>query len=207
MIEAVLFDIDGVLMDSKAANMAWYRAFLAGYGYTDLKDTDLERGHYYSLREAIAFLSGADQATVDSIMADARELRGYPYELVSLPEHCPPVMEALARSYRLGIVSSRIHEGIRQFFEFSRLEQRFDAVVGYEDSTEHKPHAEPLLVACRRLGVAPAAAVYVGDARSDMLSAQAAGVHFIAYGDAIPDAERRVTCFQDIQPAIDGLLL
>jgi phosphoglycolate phosphatase-like HAD superfamily hydrolase len=205
-IRAVIFDIDGVLMDSKAANVTWYREFLARHGYTDLAPEDLARGHYYSLREAIAFLTQADESTVDAILEDARELAGYPYELVTLPTGCVEVIEGLADRYGLGIVTSRISEGIDQFMRFSQLPpERFGAIVGYEDSTHHKPHAEPLLVACARLGIHPNSAVYVGDAASDMACARAAGTHFIAFGDAIPDADLTITCFDELDAAISGL--
>ena len=197
--KAVLFDIDGVLMDSREANVTWYRDFLAGHGYTDLQREDLERGHYYSLREAIAFLTKAPEQEVLSIFHAARGLEGYPYDLVKMPEGCEDVLKALAETYAIGLVSSRIREGINQFFDFTGLGSMFQVVVGYEDSEGHKPHPDPLLVACERLGVEPGEAVYVGDAPSDLACALAAGTKFIAFGDAIPDAKHQVSAFRDIE--------
>jgi phosphoglycolate phosphatase-like HAD superfamily hydrolase len=77
--------------------------------------------------------------------------------------------------------------------------------VGYEDSVLHKPHPEPLLLACARLGVSAAATVYVGDAASDRVCARAAGAHFIAFGDAIPDADPAINCFGELEATIRGL--
>jgi phosphoglycolate phosphatase-like HAD superfamily hydrolase len=206
VIEAVIFDIDGVLIDSHDANVAWYRDFLAGYGYHGLSDEDLERGHYYSLREAIAFLTRAPEATVAAIYEDACDLPGYPYDLVRLPDACAETLAALEETRLLGIVTSRLRFGIDNFFAFSGLEPHFRVAVGYEDTTKHKPDAEPLLLACKRLGVAPERALYVGDAQNDLLCARAAGTHFVAYGDAIADAERVIRSFKALPALIDELM-
>ena len=199
LLKAVLFDIDGVLMDSREANVAWYRDFLAGHGYIDLQREDLERGHYYSLREAIAFLTNAPEQEVLSIFDSARGLEGYPYDLVKLPDSCEEVLRALSKKYAIGLVSSRIHEGIDQFFGFTGLRSLFEVTIGYEDSEGHKPDPDPLLVACARLGVEPHEAVYIGDAPSDLSCATAAGAHFIAFGDAIPGAQHQTNSFRDLE--------
>ncbi len=206
MIEAVLFDVDGVLIDSHDANVTFYREFLAGYGYTGLTDADLERGHYYSLREAIAFLTRAPDATVDAIYEDACDLPGYPYDLLRVPELCSETLAALSETHALGIVTSRLRFGIDNFYAFSGLETHFRVAVGYEDTEKHKPEPEPLLEACRRLGVAPERTLYVGDAPGDLLCAEAAGAHFVAYGDAIANAERVIRNFDALLPLLDDLM-
>ena len=206
MIDAVIFDVDGVLLDSHDANVAFYRDLLASHGYTDLTDEDLERGHYYNLREAIAFLTAAPEAAVDAIYEDACDLPGYQYDLLRVPDGCGETLAALAATHALGIVTSRERFGIDNFFQFSGLEAHFRVVVGYEDTEKHKPHPDPLLEACRRLGVAPERSLYVGDAHSDLLCAEAAGAHFVAYGDAIANAERVIRGFDALLPLLDDLM-
>ena len=141
-------------MDSREANVAWYRDFLAGHGYTDLQREDLERGHYYSLREAIAFLTKAPEQEVLSILDMARGLEGYPYDLVKLPEGCEEVLRALSKTYAIGLVSSRIHEGIDQFYDFTGLRSLFEVTIGYEDTdgpqTPSRPSPRRLCPARRR---------------------------------------------------------
>ena len=205
MIEAVIFDIDGVLLDSHRANVAYYSGILARYGYPPVSDAELAFGHSHTLRETIAHLTKAEEATVDAILEGIRDLAGYPYDLVRQPDACIEVLETLSSDYALGVMSSRIVEGIRQYLDLTGTHERFGAVVGYEDTDRHKPHPEPLLLACERLGIAPEATVYVGDAPGDMACAHAAGAHFIAFGDAIPDAEYIVTGFGELQAAIRRL--
>lgn len=205
MIEAVIFDIDGVLLDSHRANTAYYSGVLRRYGYPAVPDSELAYGHSHTLRETIAYLTKAEEAVVDSIFEETRDLAGYPYELVLQPPGCLEVLEALSAEYALGVMSSRIVEGIRQYLDLTGTHERFSTVVGYEDSTHHKPHPEPLLLACERLDVAPDAAIYVGDAPTDRLCALSAGAHFIAFGDAIPEAERVVATFHELVTEIEQL--
>ena len=206
MIEAVLFDVDGVLIDSHDANVAFYRDFLAGYGYTGLTDAELEYGHYRSLREAIALLTRAPEATVDVLYKDACDLPGYRYDLLRVPDACAETLTALGQTHTLGIVTSRVRFGIDNFYAFSGLESHFRVAIGYEDTEKHKPEPEPLLEACRRLGVAPERALYVGDAPGDLICARAAGAHFVAYGDAIANAERVIRSFDALLPLLDDLM-
>ena len=59
------------------------------------------------------------------------------------------------------------------------VEHLFEVVVGGDETTEHKPHPAPLLLALDRLGADPADAAYVGDSPFDMQAAKAAGVYAI----------------------------
>jgi phosphoglycolate phosphatase-like HAD superfamily hydrolase len=56
----------------------------------------------------------------------------------------------------------------------------FDSVITADDTQDHKPHPEPLLLACGRLGIKPEEAVYVGDSLLDYEAAKRAKVKFIA---------------------------
>jgi pyrophosphatase PpaX len=201
-VAAIVFDIDGVLLDSHLANAAYYSGVLARYGFPPVSDAELAYGHSHTLRESIAYLTKADDDAVETIFQEIRDLAGYPYELVRQPEGCLRVLDALSRDYALGVMSSRIVEGIRQYLDLTGTHEHFGVVVGYEDTERHKPHPEPLLIACERLGVSPSATVYVGDAPSDMACARAAGAHFIAFGDAIPDAVHVINRFDDLEAAI-----
>jgi len=204
-IKAIVFDIDGVLLDSHAANMAYYQDVLTRYGFPPASEADLAYGHSHTLRESIAYLTKASEAKVDTMFAEARDLAGYPYHLVRQPEACLEVLQALAADYALGIMSSRIVEGIRQYLDLTGTHDRFTTAVGYDDTARHKPDAEPLLLACERLGVAPAHTVYVGDAPTDLTCAEAAGAHFIAFGDAIPEARHVIRHFEALPEAIREL--
>ncbi len=205
MIEAVIFDVDGVLLDSKAANIVFYRNFLVSQGYQAPSDEALARGHTLSMRETLASLTNEPPEKVDELMKVCGSFEGYPAELTCVPEGCSAALESLSEDYRLGVVTSRLRFGIEHFFEFSGLGPMFDVAVGYEDYARPKPAPDPLLTACHRLCVPPERAVYVGDAPTDFACARAAGTYFIAYGDAVPDAPHVVSSFGSIKGEIERL--
>ncbi len=205
MIEAVLFDIDGVLMDSREANIDFYRRLVSQHGYPPAREEDLARGHYLNLLETIALVTGeTNEARLQEIWQAARALEGYRMDLVRQPEGGPDVLEALQSKYRLGVVTSRIKEGVEHYFENFGNRDRFEVAVAYDDTERHKPAPDPLLYACKKLGVAPAKTVYVGDAETDRQCAAAAGTHFIAYGDVIVGHAPTVLSFKELERAIEG---
>ena len=121
-IGAVIFDVDGVLLDSREANIAWYRAFLAQHGYANIREDVLAQGHHMNLRQAIAFMTQAPAQRVTELWQIARALEGYPDHLLRIPQGCRETLEALSQSYPLAIVTGRAREGINQFFAFSAPE-------------------------------------------------------------------------------------
>jgi phosphoglycolate phosphatase-like HAD superfamily hydrolase len=77
------------------------------------------------------------------------------------------------REFRRGLVTRNSRKSVE--LVLGRLRLTFDAVVTREDAPP-KPAPEPVWVACRGMGVAPAEALFVGDFEFDMLSGRRAGV-------------------------------
>lgn len=95
------------------------------------------------------------------------------------PEYSHEVIKQMYNIYQLGIVTSRIKEGIYTIPQMASLKKYFQIAVGFEDTIDHKLHPEPLLFAVRNLKVDPKETVYIGDAESDVLAAKAAGMRVI----------------------------
>jgi len=75
------------------------------------------------------------------------------------------------------IVTSAREEYVRRVLE--HLVDYFEAIITQESTEKHKPNPEPLLLACKKLKIKPAEAVYVGDRIIDFETAQNAGMDFI----------------------------
>ena len=82
--------------------------------------------------------------------------------------------------FELGIVSTKFRYRIENILEKEGLSDRFSVIVGGEDVTEHKPHPEGLLTAMSSLRMKTGNVYYVGDSMVDALTAERAGVPFIA---------------------------
>ena len=90
------------------------------------------------------------------------------------------VADLAARGVRLAVVTSKLEPSARKSLDFLGLSPLFPVVVGLESTERHKPHPEPVLHALDRLGVAPADAAFVGDSPHDVEAGNAAGVATVA---------------------------
>lgn len=84
--------------------------------------------------------------------------------------------ELHARGHPLGIVSSKLNVGIRRSMDHFKLTPFFGVIVGLDQTTNHKPHPEPVQFALTALDVTPLQALFVGDSPHDIESGNAAGV-------------------------------
>jgi HAD superfamily hydrolase (TIGR01509 family) len=182
VIEAVVFDLDGVLLDSE---QLWDET-----------------------REQLAKERGGrwhDRAQRDMMGMSSREWSRYMHETIGLPE--PPekinreVVERLAAAYReqlpaisgareaverlaarwpLGLASSSNRELIDLALELLGVRHLFKATVSSEEVARGKPAPDVYLEAARRLGVDPAHAAAIEDSHNGILAAKAAGMRVIA---------------------------
>ena len=182
MIEAVVFDLDGVLLDSE---QLWDKA-----------------------REQLARERGGrwhDQAQRDMMGMSSLEWSRYMHETIGLPE--PPeeisrevverltalyrerlpaipgakeAVERLAADYKLGLASSSNRELIDLALELLGVAHLFAATVSSEEVACGKPAPDVYLEAARRLGIEPARAAAVEDSQNGILAAKAAGMRVIA---------------------------
>ncbi len=206
MIRAILFDIDGVLLDSVKANAAFYRALFGHFGYPGPSDEEMQTRNHYSMRDNIAYyVPDADEARIEEIARHGDTVEAG-YDLLEMPDEAPGVLADLARDFPLGLVSSRTRAGIEEYHQFAKLRHFFRALACFEDTEKHKPEPDPLWFAARQLGVARGETVYVGDAVTDIQAAKAAGMKMVLYAPSpLPGADATVGRFGDLPLVIRGL--
>ena len=84
------------------------------------------------------------------------------------------------RGYALGVVTSKSRQFAERGLRLCGLWEFMNVFISMDDTSRHKPHPEPLLLALEKLQVAPQEAVYVGDSRHDMQAGRAAGIRTVA---------------------------
>jgi len=185
MIKAIIFDVDGVLIDSFEANLKFFQRLMDKAGYTPPTREKYQNVFAMNMMEAIETLTQSDsEQEIKRIwqMGKNREVI-YDSELVAMPEGAAEVIKTLGRDFILGIVTSRIKESVYEAPALAELASHFKVAVGYQDTTNHKPHPEPLLFAAKKLGVKPKECIYIGDALSDLQAGRAAGMQVIIYSE------------------------
>jgi pyrophosphatase PpaX len=91
----------------------------------------------------------------------------------------PAMLDALSsRGVRMALVTSKLEPSARRSLDF--LGRHFELVVGLEATERHKPAPDPVLHALARLGARPGEAAFVGDSPHDVEAGNAAGVATVA---------------------------
>jgi phosphoglycolate phosphatase-like HAD superfamily hydrolase len=188
-LRAVLFDLDGVLVDSRRATAQFFQQILKAHGYPVPPRHRCDAVYHLPAITALAELCHERDPEQLSTLARAVSSEQYPLGLVEAEKDAASVLGQLANNYRLGIVSSRIRAGIVEVVGNLLDLEMFETIVGFEDTTRHKPHAAPLLEAMARLGVDSRETVYVGDSDSDVAAARDAGAFSVRYGPVAEEEE------------------
>ncbi len=215
-IRGVLFDLDGTLVDSLPDIHAAVAATLAELGLP-VPDAATVRGYIghgvrVLLERALAGALGHAPDTELTARADAVFDPQYAAQNGRAARLYPGVSEGLAafaaRGLPMAVVTNKPQRFSESLLATLGIADRFATVVGGDAAEQRKPHPAPLLLACARIGVAPADALMIGDSAIDAAAAHAAGTALILvdYGyhhDAPFDPD---TCLVDRIDAIPAWL-
>ena len=177
---AILFDLDGTLVDTIALLLSSKAHAFAAVGLVAPSDADWSAGIGTPLvTQFRQFVE--DDATIARLVAAYRAFQhAHHDEHTRAYEGIPDLVRRLeARGHPIGIVTSKGNELAHRGLAWVGLAAHVDVVIGADSVARHKPHPEPVLAALSALGVAPADAVFVGDSPHDIESGRAAGVRTI----------------------------
>jgi HAD superfamily hydrolase (TIGR01549 family) len=209
MIKAVIFDVDGVLVNSFEANLKFYENLFELTGYNSIPRQYYRENFHMSLEDIIQQVVGNQEDEIKRLVEIVKIRRDelYPYGLIEFPQTLSSTIKRLRQKYQLGIVTSRIRGGVFKIPQLAKLEQYFIDTVYFEDTRKHKPDPEPLLLSARRLESNPAEMVYIGDLESDLQAARSAGMKFILYSKIkLPGVDAVTSDFNLLPDLIDSLI-
>ena len=193
-MKAVLFDLDGTLLDTAPDMAAALNAMRTADGLEALPFAQLRELVSHGARALVRF--GYPQAP-DTQLEElrARFISFYAERLVVATRPFEGVLEALSRleaaDLRWGIVTNKPALLTVPLLERLSLHERPSVVVSGDTLTERKPHPAQLLHAAALLEVPPAECIYIGDAERDVLAARAANMDvFVALYGYIPAQEK-----------------
>jgi HAD superfamily hydrolase (TIGR01509 family) len=177
MFDAILFDNDGVLVDTESLYFRANRDVLATVG------VDLDEATYIELylRQGVgAFHLAARGLSPEQILA-LREARNRRYtDLVAHEDILVPgvfdLVRRLAERYRLAIVTSAEPEPFARSHARTGLLPFFELVLTRADTIRAKPDPDPYLLAVRRLGLPGARCLVIEDSERGLRAAKAAGL-------------------------------
>ena len=180
-VDAVLFDLDGTLVDSGAGIARAAARALAAAGRPPLTPDQLREFVGPPLRDAFAAL-GADGAALDALVDGYR--RHYLADGIldfTVVDGVPDLLDALATAgIRLAVATSKRTESARRVLTHAGLAERFAAVEGSEPDDSRPTKAEVMAAALAALGTdRPGRVVMVGDREHDVRGARDLSTDFI----------------------------
>lgn len=178
-LRAVLFDLDGTLIDSTDLIVESYAHTYRTHGRI-MSDEQIVSDLGLPLHDTLGrYFHGDDLKAAAATYLDfnlARHDDGV--------RHMAGVVDLVRRlragGLRLGVVTSKLRETARRGLALCRLDGMFEHLIAKEDTRRHKPDCEPLLYALALMQVDAAETAYVGDSPLDIEAADGAGVRAIA---------------------------
>jgi phosphoglycolate phosphatase len=217
-ITAVLFDLDGTLIDSLPDLAAAVNRLLAAEGRPPLPDDAVKvmvgDGAGTLVERAFAARGGLPGPEVSPFLA--RFLADYEPRAAELTRPWPGVVETLetlkSLGLKLAVCTNKPSRATAEVLAALGLAGYFDVVVGGDDAPALKPDPVHVLVTLERLGVSAGQAAMIGDSLNDVLAAQAAGVPAVVVsfgycrGPAVElGAEVVIDDFRDLPGALASL--
>ena len=210
MIEAVVFDLDGVLVDSE---QVWddVREGLArerGGRWHERAQADMmgmsstEWSRY--MHDVIGLAESPDEINAEVVR---RMRRRYEEELPLFPGAADAVRR-LAGGFRLGLASSSNRPLIDAVLAAMGLDDAFEATVSSEEVPRGKPAPDVFLEAARRLDVPPENAAAIEDSGNGIRAAHAAGMRTIAIPNRrYPPPDEALALADLVLPSLDELMV
>ncbi|MFJ8250782.1 HAD family hydrolase [Streptomyces sp. NPDC094466] len=194
-IELVIFDCDGVLVDSERIAVRVDAAVLAGLGWELTEAEIIDR---FMGRSSLSMTRQVEEHLGRSLPADWEEEFAHLYHDALAAELTPvegivDALDALDALPHLStcVASSGSHEKMRFTLGITDLHPRFEGRIFSATEVEHgKPAPDLFLHAARRMGVPPEACAVVEDSQYGLRAARAAGMRAFAYDGGMTPVER-----------------
>lgn len=184
-IKAVLFDMDGVLIDAKDWHYEALNRALDLFGMTISRDEHLSTFDGLPTRDKLKMLTKSrnlpeslhkflnnlkQKFTVELAYARCKPLFHHQYALSRLSQ----------QGYQLAVCSNSIRNTVELLMKLSALEDHLEFTISNEEVTHGKPHPEMYQLACQKMNLQPTECLVVEDNENGIKAAQACGCPVLA---------------------------
>jgi phosphoglycolate phosphatase len=196
-ITVVVFDCDGVMFDSRQANINFYNHLLEQFGLPPMSDNSVPFVHMHTAEDSVRHIF-RDTPYVEQAQSYRLQMDYGPFikDMIMEPG-LKDLLKMLKPKCGLAVATNRSNT-IGPVLESFGLEPYFDLVISSLDVKNPKPHPESLFRILDFFRAKPRDVFYVGDSTVDEETAKAAGVVFISYKNRGLDADHHVDALLEI---------
>jgi len=179
-IKAIIYDCDGVLIDSQDSNEAYYNHILEHFGQPPLTEEHLRMIQFLTAGEVMAHVFDGTGLLDDALNYEKTMDNDRFIPIIRVEPNIREVLMHLRQKYRTAIATNR-GKSLRPLLAYHGLTSMFDMVVSSYDVSQTKPHPECLNIILNHFRLMPEEALYIGDNEIDQVLCERAGMPFIAY--------------------------
>jgi HAD superfamily hydrolase (TIGR01509 family) len=205
LLKLVGFDCDGVLFDSRDANIAFYNDILARFGLPPMAPQAVDYVHSHTFQESLEYLFRESQV-LQEVLDFCRT--------IDYQRFIPMMVEAPHLREFLGFLRSRFYTALatnrttttQAVLHYHCLADQFDLVISALDVSRPKPHPESFWRILEHFGLNAYEVIYIGDSKVDEEFAKNAGVPLVAYKNPHLNADFHLDSFADGPALIQELV-
>lgn len=197
-LKLVIFDCDGVMFDSKNANLHFYNHLLENFGHPGMDEDELEYVHMHHVMDSVSYIfrhwpEDLEEAHEYRLSLDYRDFIKY----MTIEPDLVEFLEYLSPNYKTAISTNRTTTMSTLLDDFS-LNKYYGMVVTATDVENSKPHPEAIHKILRHFGLSADESVFIGDSMVDLEHAKSGGVPMIAFRNQALEADYHVNSFMEI---------
>ncbi|MDR2850669.1 MAG: HAD family hydrolase [Desulfovibrio sp.] len=206
-LKGIIFDCDGVMIDSREANRAFYNQILAHFEMPPMTAKQATYAFMTTARQALEHI--LPPLLHDQIEHVTTAVISYRRDIAPLLRLQPGFREFIdylhAHNIRMAIATNRVEKGMQTVLDIFALPNYFNPMITASNA-KPKPSPEGVQRICAHWGVLPRDVAFIGDTEYDMAAARGAGVAFISFANTDLHADITATDFNSLQQTLASVL-
>lgn len=180
MIKAILFDVDGTLLNTINFTYQTYAYAFKSLGIKSASKRKISLSAGLSLIDSYRSLIMVDETTLAALVERHRQFQRDNLHLIKPFPNSIKTLHILKRlGVKTAVVTSRIYN-VTKILKQSGLLPYFSVIISGADVKNYKPHTEPIYLALHKMGASPKHSMIVGDMDVDILAGKRSGIKTFA---------------------------